>query len=60
MSIFQKSINITLDSKCRLFQNLLGSLGEYTERLTHTLKTCVEMLQYTPEWMLKCYFTIVS
>lgn len=29
MSIFQKSINITLDSKCRMFQNLLGSLGEY-------------------------------
>lgn len=24
----QKSINITLDSKCRLFQNLHGSLGE--------------------------------
>lgn len=29
--LFQKSINITLDSKSRMFQNLLGSLGENKE-----------------------------
>lgn len=31
VSAFQKSLNITLDSKCRLFQNLHGSLGEYLQ-----------------------------
>lgn len=35
----QKAINITLDSKCRLFQNLHGALGKCLTRcLKHTLQ----------------------
>ncbi|XP_045897694.1 procollagen-lysine,2-oxoglutarate 5-dioxygenase 1-like [Micropterus dolomieu] len=30
----RKSINITLDSKCRLFQNLHGALGEFLQPLS--------------------------
>ena len=29
--MFQKSINITLDSTCRMFQNLHGALGEFLQ-----------------------------
>lgn len=32
--MFQKSINITIDSKCRLFQNLHGALGERFKFIT--------------------------
>lgn len=44
---FQKAINITLDSKCRLFQNLHGALGKClympTPETTHfsTLLQCL-------------------